>query len=375
MNYYCNQKFTNMQINLERQEINSCCSALPKKIDVKWLKINQQNLFNSPDIIEDRKNMLENKPASSCNVCYETESRSSISRRKFKNGEEKNITDLFCKPKEISLILDTACNLTCSYCGKEYSSAWLRDISTNGEYFNDDTRFTINSYDKIIVKAGHKKIHNSSNYKLLLESVLHYKDIDYVNIIGGEPFLNNNLINLVNTLENKVVIYSGLGINNHRFKNILNKLKKENVSLTISAENINEFYEFNRYGNTFYNFLKNLESIHKFNIKFNFNSVISNTTIFGFKDFLNYFANDEIIPINCMEPIYLSPNVIDLSSKQIILSTDYKQFSNYIHSLVNAKSNFYEKKLTNSFLKEFTKRRNLNLNIFPTHFLEWLDSS
>lgn len=372
MDFYCNQKFKNLQVHLERQEINSCNSAKCQKIDLKWFKDNNNDLFNSPYIVADREKMLDNIPVESCNVCWEAESNKRISKRIMKNGEQKNLTNLLCAPREISIILDTACNLTCSYCCKEYSSAWLRDIHNNGTYFDNDVRHEIKPFDKLLIKAGHKIIQNNKDYKLLLDSVLNYKDVDFIDIIGGEPFLNANLVNVVNTITSKKIIYSGLGVNNQRFTNIIKQLNKENLTITVSCENIFDFYEFNRYGNTFNNFLKNLDTIKNYEIKFNFNSVLSNLTIFGFKDFINYFNNEEIFIDVCNEPSYLNPTLIDDKSKQIILNTDYGIYTKKVHDLVSPLYDKTQKQFANIFLSKFSERRKLNLEIFPTHFLEWL---
>jgi organic radical activating enzyme len=375
MNFYCSQKFENLLVNFERQEINSCCSAISVKVDTNWLKSNPTGLFNHPSIIKDRVNMVENLLVSSCNVCYTAENENGHSRRQSKNGFKKTNNNTNCVPKELTLSLNTACNLTCSYCCKEYSSSWLRDIQKNGVYFDNDARFTITTNDKLVLKAGHKIIKNSKNYKMLLDSALQYSNCENINITGGEPFLNNNLVDLLKQLTGNVVIYSGLGVNSKRLTNILNQLDTKQFSIVISAENINDFYEFNRYGNSFKNFIKNIEILESYNISYSFNSVISNLTIFGFYDFIKYFYNKSIFVSVCNDPDYLNPKVLDEKSKRLIYNTDYGVYTNTIHNLIKPESNYNIKKNTNSFLLEFAKRRSLNLEIFPNHFIDWLQKT
>ena len=74
---------------------------------------------------------------------------------------------------------------------------------------------------------------------------------------------------------------------------------------------------------------------------------------------------------------FLQPNVLDDLSKQNLIDSikdkmDNKFFLQLKESVVQEYSDNERKKLS-VFLKEFSNRRKLKLDIFPVHFLKWLD--
>ena len=150
-----------------------------------------------------------------------------------------------------------------------------------------------------------------------------------------------------------------------------------NFKLGISAENLNALYEFNRYGNTFFHFLEMLNLIKAANIKYQFYSTLSNITAFGYIDFLN-FVDAEIEETVCVNPAFLKVQNIDDDSKYQLLELLDKQNNKKFKVLIELLQSEYQVAPTDQknlaiFLKEFSARRNLNLNIFPKTFLKWLD--
>jgi hypothetical protein len=73
---------------------------------------------------------------------------------------------------------------------------------------------------------------------------------------------------------------------------------------------------------------------------------------------------------------FLQPNVLDDRSKELLINSIDDRLDNLFFSrLKQSISQKYEDKEKNNlsiFLKEFSKRRNLKLDIFPEHFLKWL---
>jgi organic radical activating enzyme len=323
--------------------------------------------------------MLDNKPVDSCyDVCWKPEQHGLHSRRTVMKGYIPIHSDVDqLTPTLLDIILGSTCNLTCSYCCKQYSTAWFNDIESNGPYM-DDPRFIINSNDLIVKNLSQNKIKNSDTYQLIIDNVLDYKELNEVVITGGEPFLYNSLIEIVNKLDAPTKVFTGLGVNSNRFKKILEKIPSH-VTLVVSAENIGELYEFNRYGNSYRNLLDNLEEIKHKNIKYRFASVISNLTIHGFYEFQKTLGtvDDEIS--FCTVPPYLSVNVLDDTSKNLVTNTPYNaagaiQNSTVdITTAVNTAYSIEQKEKLELYLKEFSRRRQLNLGVFPESFRDWLN--
>jgi organic radical activating enzyme len=84
--------------------------------------------------------------------------------------------------------LGSDCNLTCSYCCKQYSTAWLRDVNKHGPYL-DETRFHINNNDRMVLQLGQNTIKSSKSYQLILDEIKNIKTATMIEISGGEPLL------------------------------------------------------------------------------------------------------------------------------------------------------------------------------------------
>jgi organic radical activating enzyme len=378
-NFYCSQKFTWLSVDLEKKLTQSCCQAELSNIDLTWLKHNSGKLFNTPLLLKERQEMLDNKPAASCeNACWSPERNNVISRRIIDHSYEKTHLNLESTPEILTITFGSTCNLTCSYCCKTYSSAWGQDIIKNGAYLDHD-RFKMHEQDRILLKLSQKEIAESGNFTFLLDEVSKFVDTPLIRITGGEPFLYNSLLSLLTKLENckNITIHTGLGVNHDRFCRQLDKIQHiKNLTITVSAENIDKFYEFNRYGNSFENFKNNLNEIKSRNIKLAFSSVVSNLTIFGLPDFVDEFDSDPIHYLPCYDPDFLAVNVLDLASAdQLLKRIDQSRIpikDELIKSLQSPPTPDQKKNLS-TYLSEFARRRNLELTIFPASMLQWLN--
>ncbi len=356
----------------ERREVQSCCAAYPHKIDIKWLKNNPGKLFNIPILKQERLDMLQDIPVESCeSSCWSPERTGKISRRILFDSTKITHTSIDSIPETIQINLGSDCNLTCVYCTKQYSTAWLRDIYQNGPYL-DEERYKINANDRILLKLGQKKIDDTESYNLIVDEITKYNQCKEVFVTGGEPFLNNSLIKILKKFQQKVKVYTGLGVSTERLEKILLDIPL-NVEFVVSAENIHKHYEFTRYKNTFEQFERNLKILSA-NRKISFNSVISNLTIFNFSEFEKYYQENEIELVFCSEPDYLSINVLDNVSKQMLQSTKFVNRDEYIKHMLQPSYTPDQKINLINFLKEYASRRNLDTGIFPKHFLDWLNT-
>ncbi len=356
----------------ERREVQSCCAAYPHKIDTNWVKNNPGNLFNIPILKQERLDMLQDIAVESCTTpCWVPENSGKISRRILLDTVKRTHTSIDSVPETLQINLGSDCNLTCVYCTKQYSTAWLRDIFQNGPYI-DEERYKINANDRILLKLGQKKIDNTESYNLIIDEAAKYTQCKEVYITGGEPFLNNNLVNILKKFQQKVKVYTGLGVSTERLEKILSDIPY-NVEFVISAENIQKHYEFVRYKNSFEQFERNLKILES-SRKIIFNSVITNLTIFNYSDFENYYKDKQIELVFCSEPDYLSLNVLDDESKHLLIDTKFKNKEEYIKDTLQQPYTKEQKVNLIKFLKEYARRRNLDLNIFPGHFLNWLNT-
>lgn len=384
--YYCSQKFWWLTTDIEKLTTQSCCNATPHKIDIEWMSNNPGKLFNTPELQVERNLMLDDIPVPSCaSNCWNPEQRGLTSRRLIMGTNLKTHTDIESNPEVLHIMVGSQCNMTCVYCCKQYSSAWFNDILKNGIYPVTDVgdRFTINNKDRVIAAISQKEINISPNKIKLFDEIGKIAKISKlfaINISGGEPFLYLYLDELIAKLPNDTLIYlfTGLGIEEKRFSKELEKLKKyQNVSLVISAENIGDSYELVRAGNTWQRFKNNLLEIQKNKIKYKFSSVLSNLTLFGLVDFVDYVGNIDIDFNLCNDPSFLAIHVMDDKSKEFISNNIDKLPSNaqdIIANSLNVNSTIIEQKNLKMYLTEFIKRKNLSIEIFPKTFIEWINN-
>ena len=384
--YYCSMKFRFIQIDLESQNTYSCHAAAPHKVDFDWLSNNKGNIFNHAVNVSERQMMLDNVRAPSCEQnCWSAEDNGMQSFRLLVDGHKKTHNQTITNPEIVNVTVGSNCNLTCSYCCKEFSSSWRNDINTNGEYLQlgtVDNRYKLIPLDKTLMKIKQSDLVNTPRYTELLNEVqLAAPRLTRLDVTGGEPFLNNHLVETLSKLDlpdtATINIYSGLGVDSKRFKRLLDVLStKQNIKLVVSAEGIEKHLEFNRYGVTWDQFLTNLQSIRDRGIKLRFHSVVTNLTVFGVADFYNYFSNDDIVLTFAHQPRMMAVNVLDTDSKKQLV----KQFSRLPDSVrelltknIEPAPDDEQKHNMSMFLPEFVKRRpDINLNIYPESFLSWL---
>jgi molybdenum cofactor biosynthesis enzyme MoaA len=385
--YYCNQKFNWLKIDAEKKTTYSCCEAAPDSIDSLWLEKNPGMIFNTIKLQQERQNMLDNKRIKSCeNACWISEDNKLSSRRLEMKGNERTNSQIISQPTTLDITISGECNLTCSYCCKEFSSAWRNDIFKNGNYSQltdiDKNRYKISNHDLALRKSSQKNRIKLKQFELIEKEIeLMSPHLKQVLITGGEPFLNYNLINILKKLKNipQIIIFTGLGINKIKLKNILEKIcNYKNITLSISAESTQENYEFNRFGNTWQNFLECIEIIKDTKIAYKFSTTYSNLTVLDYVKFNTLYTHDKSINL-VHEPEFMSVWVLDdITKKELISQIHTSTLSNTHNSkiiidLLSKDPSEIDRKNLEYFVKEFCKRRNIKPNFMPASLKKWLN--
>lgn len=380
--FYCSQKFRDVSINVQNRTMSACCYAQTEKIDLEFLRQNPGRLFNMPFLLQERQDMLNNRPVKSCEAaCWIPESQGVTSRRDLSETGEKSHTDIETEPEVVSVILSTDCNLTCSYCSPTSSTAWARDIMNNGAYsmphFDDASRYQLSERDKILFNISQKEMTRHPTTNLILSGITKIKPETHVKIIGGEPLLHNDLPDLINMLGNqKITVITGLGVDSTRLQKILNKIDlSKNIIFTVSAETTGSYYELNRYGITYEKFLNNLDIVRATGKPVSFSCVLSNLTVFDHARFAEEFAEHKQYTF-CSQPDFMTVNVMDDESKQYVIdqleSSDI-EIKNTIIDSVRAPCTQEQRQNLKAFVTEFVRRRpGLSLDVFPKSFVNWI---
>jgi len=374
--YYCNQKFWWLNLNLEKQEIFSCCSASPRRIDLDWVKEQPGQLFNDPIFQHERKLMLDNQPVASCAAsCWQPESQGLSSRRILWEGNKRTHTNVTATPEVLNITLGSDCNLTCVYCCKYYSSAWYHDVKNKSYAVEiEGDRYKKNSQDIILNKLSQKDLRKSTKRDILISEIsklCQTPSLKEIQVSGGEPFLYLDLEQMIQEIPPTITveIVSGLGVNSSRFDKEVAKLPK-NTKILISAENTGAAYEFSRFGNTWSRFLENIEILKKHKIKYSFRATVSNVTLPGLLDFVEYADEIPITFQPCTDPDFLSVKVLDPVTKDWVRQnlTDFPEF---VVQSIDAEPTQTQIDNLKIYLNEFANRRQLDLSFLPESFISW----
>ena len=177
----------------------------------------------------------------------------------------------------------------------------------------------------------------------------------------------------------EINLFTCLGVKKNNLKKILKKLSNfKNLVLIISAESVGENYEFNRFGNTWKNFVECLNIIKNYKIIYKFNRTYSNLTVLDYIKFNKIFSDTGDI-CTLYEPRFMNICVLDNETKQNLLE-EITKFTSCNHNHVKIIVDFLSKSPTEVdrynleyFVKEFCKRRKIKPNFMPNSLKKWLN--
>lgn len=359
---FCPIPWTGFMYNFDGN-VKTCIRSSEPIGNIKDQNIDE--LLNNANNKDTRQRMLDHQPGKRCFPCYDLEYKENkfdiISDRVFYLRELKEVplklyddVDSF-ELNKIDIRWTNLCNFGCVYCGPEFSSMLAHERGV-----------TVDTPTK-------EQTENLKNY--IFERV---EQLKHVYLAGGEPLLMKQNFELLTLLKEKnpnvnLRINTNLSKVDTRIFNLACEFK--NVHWIISAETQDEEYEYIRYGGTWENFLKNLDTISKLNHKFSFNMlhfVLNSMSIFRCIDFFKErgFHNNSFIIGPVLTPDYLNirqlpDNMLKLVNDELklrinqspgfLLENGYRNMLRYIETPI-------EKNLTETFnqLKILDTRRGVD---------------
>lgn len=204
-------------------------------------------VFESQDMIDLRNQFMENQKPTGCERCWKEEESGKTSLRMLSwekssvLGEyhvKKNIT----ASRTLGLKLGNTCNLKCRICGPEASSQWVNELIKE-----DPTKKTklLDLSEKTRWPRKKNKMFDS------IESSL--KDIRYLQITGGEPFMIKEQFDMLERcvelgVANQIDVHyntNGTHYPEHAIKNIWPHFKR--MEIAFSIDGINQRFEYQRH--------------------------------------------------------------------------------------------------------------------------------
>ena len=307
-----------------------------------------EEILLGPINVTKQTNITNNKSAAGCHTCYDLEHGKEgidiISDRIFYIRELKKIPLDTYRPNNFDLqTIDVRwtnlCNFACVYCSEQFSSKWADELNIKIETPADKQ---LSDFQEYIYR--------------------HAKNLKHVYLAGGEPLLMKENLKLLRELNPDV----NLRINTNLSKvdtGVFDAVCQfKNVHWTVSAETIEDEFEYIRFGGKWQDFLENLSTIRKLDHKISFNMLwflLNYDSVFGYVDYLKGlgFHNNSFIIGALVTPDHLNirhlPETVlnslklKLQSKinenpGYLLEDSYRNMLHYIEQPV-------EKNLRNSF--------------------------
>jgi uncharacterized Fe-S cluster-containing radical SAM superfamily protein len=346
--HFCPMPWTGLMYNFDGK-VKNCIRSDFKTGGLGNIKDNTiEEILLGPINVTKQTNITDNKPAAGCHTCYDLEHDKEgfdiISDRIFYIREFKKTPLDTYRPNNFDLqTIDVRwtnlCNFACVYCSPDFSSKWADELnvirSTPTEYQQKDFREYL--------------------YR-------HAKNLKHVYLAGGEPLLMKENLELLQKLNPNV---------NLRINTNLSKVDTgvfdavcgfKNVHWTVSAETIENEFEYIRFGGRWQDFLDNLNTVRKFDHKISFNMLwflLNYNSVFDYVDYLkglgfhnNSFVIGALITPDHLNIRHLPETVLNslklkLQSKinkspGFLLEDSYRNMLHYIEQPT-------EKNLTNSF--------------------------
>lgn len=293
----CKLKWSWNTINLQTGKTASCCKAKYVDIDINDF----DNFHNYPHNLESRQSMLNGQQPSECNFCWTVEEHNGGSWRKYHNqipngyplelDHNESITVI---PTILEVYFTNVCNLKCLYCS-DLNSSQIQD---------ENRRFGTFNKNGVVIKSLNTSIPDveglTEKFWLWLEK--NYKNLQRLQILGGEPFFQKELLQLIDFMEQnenpnlEFEIVSNLATTQERIRKPIERIKTLIASKKIARFEIlasidcwGAEQEYIRSNLDLDLWQKNFEYIAEQKwIVLSFNQVISSLTIFTVPELLGY---------------------------------------------------------------------------------------
>lgn len=396
----CRLKWTYSTIYLSRASTASC-----HRVDQDDLTLeNFKDFHNLPRKLNDRKLMQQGQwPGGGCEYCKRIEDADGYSDRQLHLTEtfdnltpialEKNPQAISVVPRILEVYFNNHCNFKCVYCGPWFSSKIAAEMKMNGDF----TETSLNKqFDLWQFNPEYKKM-----LALLWEYLLeHRHEIKRFQVLGGEPFMQQEFIDTldffeVNPCPNlELSIVTNLSLNDQkfdyfvqRFKSLLSKRKLESIQITASLDCWGKQSEYIRNGLDLNQWQRNFERLVEIKwIKLQINHAISVLSIKYMHELLvkmQEWNKTKKIYNNFMTvqgPLYMNPDIFgpELFAKdfEIIeklmlddteLTRNTKQYMLGIKNQISvSQPNIKRIKMLKTFLENNDLRRNSDYKVlFP----------
>lgn len=293
---------------------NMPCCHLQKNFNIERVK---------SDLLQDRR-------SPDCKSCWHQEDLGQKSCRQIYNdiAEQYAPLDFFkklaeegqSKPIIFQVQKSNTCNGACIMCDENSSSKWASLKSSKQKKLDDD------SFDDYVDYSIAKKI----------------------NVLGGEPFLDNSLEIVIEKLSkfNNDKCEISVTTNGSLFPNkkLFALMKKHDVKVSVSIDGVGQMFEYQRWPLQWSEVEKNVIEFQKY-FAVNVSYCLTNINVFEHKKTIEFFDKNKlpyaIHRVN--HPIFFSPDFLPMQIKQQSIDDglcswqdfDRKDYTNQFQATIN----------------------------------------
>lgn len=370
-----------------------CCviKKLPNDEDSKTLT--PIEYLNSKDILDLKKQLDSGNMPKSCDACWNNEKNGVESLRKQLNGimtsgntDRKNWIDSYFKNKkdynsDMILMADikigNTCNHACVMCNPQDSSLiyndWIKrkDSTFVKEYLAKDSNY--------LSKAKFNGYKNKK-YEQYLDAILkNNKNLKYLKLLGGEPFLDNKLLQALENMDKDIKRNLKISFVTNGSVDIVSILERlgtfKHTQITVSIEGIGAIQEFARAGSIWNDVEKNILKTKESNMcDLTIHHSLQTSTVLGFGLLLDW-CKKYSIKLSCglvKNPDYLSVSSLPTQLKEKLLKNISENKTALInHNDIETGTMSYNNLIL--AIKEFDYDHQLNKKFFE--YIEWYQSN
>ncbi len=230
--------------------------------------VDTNEYINSPTLKNIRKEMMQNITPKMCHTCHATdlsggESPGKIYSKQFQRPlldlldrtRDDGTLDSTQKPQYVDFTFGNICNLQCRMCAPEFSTSLYKEWNLLNLPYDVDGE-----------KRARKNWKDSEKFQVFLNDIT--KNSNILLLQGGEPLVNNQLINILRFLVNKghaKDIFLKINTNLTKLpKDVVNLLINfKGIAFHISLEAWGDRNDYIRYPSKFNEILTNLKKLIK----------------------------------------------------------------------------------------------------------------
>lgn len=301
---FCVLKWHYLQIHHGSAQSHSCFHCPQRHLSL------DEDLHNTKQKMKQRKTMLEGGRPEECSYCWNAEDvgapSSRITMAPIYTEMQPDIIETTAKlkwdesvyPKYLEMSFSNVCQLKCSYCSTQNSSAWHDEIKKHGDYPLIDVE-NKNQY----VSHGRENLYEEDSpmhqkfWEWFDEAKKHLK---VMRITGGEPLLHESTFRLAEIIKDTGIdfhVNSNLCVSKRRIKRLVTL--NPDVKIYASVDSIGTQAEWIRHGLDWEMFEDNISKLVHSNIEVGLMVTFNLLSIPKFHEFLQWvlrykqFASDK----------------------------------------------------------------------------------